>query len=56
MTLESDAKFEEKLTFGLENNNKFHEFLLEHWKVGAQNWKYWKTDDEERWKIWKGID
>ena len=30
MILESDGKFEEKLTFGLENNKEFGEFPLEH--------------------------
>ena len=39
MTLESDAKFEEKLTFGLENNIKnltnFHQSTCK-----SQNWEF----------------
>ena len=30
MTLVSDAKFEEKLTFSLENNKEFGKFSPEH--------------------------
>ena len=33
MALESDAKFEKKLTCGLENNEEFGKFLPEHLKV-----------------------
>ena len=34
MTLKSDGKFEEKLSYGLENNMRnFANFLPEHWKV-----------------------
>ena len=42
MTLESDAKFEEKLTCGLENNMKnlvnFHQST---WK--SQNWDFYEV-------------
>ena len=33
MTLKSDAKFEEKLTCGLENDKDFGKFSPEHCKV-----------------------
>ena len=33
MTVESDAKFEEKLTYGLENDQEFGKFSPEHSKV-----------------------
>ena len=56
MTLESDSKFEEKLTCGLENNMKnlanFHQSI---WK--SQNWDFAGTLFVQSWKFmsWKYI-
>ena len=41
MTLESDAKFEEKLTRGLENNMRNLENLTRALESGAQNWEFY---------------
>ena len=43
MALESDAKFEKKLTCGLENNEEFGRFLTEHLNVGTQNWDFYRV-------------
>ena len=41
MTLESDAKFEEKLTCGLENNKNLVSFHQCTWK--SQNWDFYEV-------------
>ena len=41
MTLESDTKFEEKLTFGLENNmSSLANFHQNTWKLGLKIWTF----------------
>ena len=54
MTLESDTKFEDKLTNDLENNMRnFANIHQQHLKVGTQNWDFGSQcyDNEERRKI-----
>ena len=42
MTLESDAKFEKKLTCGFgKQHEDFGKFSTEHLKVGTQNWNFY---------------
>ena len=43
MTLESDKKSEEKMTFDLDNNEEFDKFSPEHLKVGTQNLDFYGT-------------
>ena len=43
MTQESDKKFEEKMTFVLENNEEFDKFSPEHLKVGTQSLDFYGT-------------
>ena len=43
MTLESDQKFEEKMTFGLENNEEFDKFSPEQLIVETQNLDFYGT-------------
>ena len=42
-TQESDKKFEEKMTFVLENNEEFDKFSPEHFKVGTQCLDFYGT-------------
>ena len=53
MTLESDAKFEEKLTCGLENNMRnLAKFLLEHLKVQTQNRDFYEVLLSQAENVW----
>ena len=48
MTLESDAKFEEKLTCGLENNMRnFGKLSPEQLHVGTQYWDFYEAENRK---------
>ena len=59
MTLESDAKFEEKLTCGLENNMRnlanFHQSMFESLKIGTLMGSFYPKQKMYELKIYRGV-
>ena len=59
MTLESDAKFEEKLTCGLENDMRnlanFHQSMFESLKIGTLMGSFYPKQKMYDLKIYRGV-